>query len=271
MAHPRSDIPGCAQAAASLYLGEVMHARLKPMAHRFTYQVLSLFIDLDRLDEADRLSPMFGVNRPAPFSFWESDHGPCDGSSLRGHAGRLLKENGLDLGQGRVLLLCYPRVVGYVFNPLSVYYCYGQDGKLVGLIYEVRNTFGEIHSYVRPVLKTEISDAGVRQSQAKAFFVSPFIGMDMRYHFRLTPPGEQLKLRILETDADGPLLAATFSGERRALTTRQLLSSLIRLPLVTAKIIGGIHYEALRLWLKGAPFYPRPHHALAPTRSEHGE
>src|SRR5262249_7006078 len=82
MAHPRSDIPGCAQAAASLYLGEVMHARLKPMAHRFTYQVLSLFIDLDRLDEADRLSPMFGVNRPAPFSFWESDHGPCDGSSL---------------------------------------------------------------------------------------------------------------------------------------------------------------------------------------------
>jgi len=244
--------------AASLYLGEVMHARLKPVGHRFTYRVLSLLIDLDRLVEADGLSFLFGVNRGALFSFHERDHGPRDGSSLRAHAARLLAPHGIDLAEGRVLLLCYPRVFGYVFNPLSVYYCHTKDGALAGLIYEVRNTFGEMHSYVRPVVPTDLSAAGIRQSEPKAFYVSPFIAMGMRYNFRLTPPGEEVRLRILETDAEGPLLAATFAGRRHPLTSRELLADLFRLPLVTAKVMGGIHYEAMRLWLKGAPYYARP-------------
>ena len=126
------------------------------------------------------------------------------------------------------------------------------------MIYEVRNTFGDIHAYVLPVKPGEISDAGVRQQQEKLFYVSPFIEMAMRYHFRVSPPGDSVKLRILETDRDGPLLAATFNGRRRALTTAALLRSFFSLPLVTLKIVAAIHWEALRLWLKGARLVPRP-------------
>src|SRR5437868_2184893 len=110
--------------AVALYQGSVMHARLRPVHHRFTYRVMSLLIDLDRLDEADRQSGLFGVNRAAPFSFHESDHGERKGTSLGDYVRGLAKERDIDLSAGRILLLCYPRVFGYVFNPLSIYFCY---------------------------------------------------------------------------------------------------------------------------------------------------
>jgi DUF1365 family protein len=243
--------------AAALYVGDVIHARLKPMGHRFSYRVMSLLIDLDRLAEADRQSPLFGVNRAALYSFHEADHGKRDGSSLRAYAQACAAERGIDLSGGRVLLLCYPRLLGYTFNPLSVYFCYRADGELALLIYEVRNTFGEIHPYVLPVTSVDISDAGVRQQQDKLFYVSPFIEMAMRYHFRVRPPRERVQLRILETDREGPLLAATFNGSHRLLNTRQLLGAFFALPLVTVKVMAAIHWEALRLWLKGARLVPR--------------
>ncbi len=249
--------PGPADAAAALYFGDVMHARLKPVGHRFSYRVMSLLIDLDRLGEADRLSPLFGVNRRALYNFYEKDHGDRDGSSLRVYAARRAAEHGIDLDGGRVLLLCYPRLLGYVFNPLSAYFCYRAGGDLALIIYEVRNTFGDIHPYVLPVAPGETSGAGVRQQQDKLFYVSPFIEMAMRYHFRVSPPGAEVKLRILETDRDGPLLAATFIGRRRALDTAGLLRAFFALPLVTFKIVAAIHWEALRLWLKGARLVPR--------------
>ena len=245
-------------AAAALYFGEVMHARLKPIGHRFSYRVMSLLIDLDRLDEADTASPLFGVNRAALYSFAEADHGKRDGSSLRGYAQACAAARGIDLAGGRVLLLCYPRLLGYAFNPLSVYFCYRADGALALIIYEVCNTFGEIHPYVLPVRADEVSEAGIRQRQDKLFYVSPFMAMAMRYHFRVCPPGAQVKLRILETDGSGPLLAATFNGRRRALTTAALLRSVVALPLVSFKILAAIHWEALRLWLKGVRLTPRP-------------
>jgi DUF1365 family protein len=252
-------------AAAALYLGEVMHARLKPIGHRFSYRVMSLLIDLDRLGIADRQSPLFGVNRPALYSFREADHGERDGTPLRLYAQRRAAEHGIDLTGGRVRLLCYPRLLGHTFNPLSVYFCNRADGALALLIYEVRNTFGDIHAYVLPVQPAEISEAGVRQAQDKLFYVSPFIEMAMRYHFRVSPPGERVKLRILETDREGPVLAATFSGRRRALTTAALLRSLVSLPLLTFKIVAAIHWEALRLWIKGVRLVPRP--AAAPSNA----
>jgi uncharacterized protein len=243
--------------AAALYVGDVMHARLKPMGHRFSYRVMSLLIDLDRLVEADRQSRLFGINRAALYSFYEADHGKRDGSSLRGYVQTCAAEHGIDLTGGRVLLLCYPRLLGYAFNPLSVYFGYRADGELALLIYEVRNTFGEIHPYVLPVTSADISDAGVRQQQDKSFYVSPFIEMAMRYHFRVRPPGERVQLRILETDREGPLLAATFNGSHRVLSTRELLRAFFGLPLVTLKIMAAIHWQALRLWLKGARLVPR--------------
>jgi DUF1365 family protein len=244
--------------AAALYIGEVMHARLKPVGHRFNYRVMSLLIDLDRLGVADRQTLLFGVNRRALYSFHEADHGERDGSSLRLHAQRCASEHGIDLTGGRVLLLCYPRLLGYTFNPLSVYFCYHANGRPVLLIYEVRNTFGDIHAYVLPVKHGDISPAGIRQEQDKRFYVSPFVEMKMHYHFRVVPPGDQVKLRILETDSEGPLLSATFNGHRRALTTAELLRSFFSLPAVTAKIIVAIHWQALRLWLKGVRLVPRP-------------
>jgi len=253
------------EAPASLYLGDVMHARLKPVPHRFSYRVMSLLIDLDRLDEADRQSSLFGVNRAALYSFHEADHGERDGSCLRAYVQHRASEYGISLTGGRVLLLCYPRLLGYAFNPLSVYFCTRADGGLALIIYEVRNTFGEIHSYVLPVKPGEISAAGVRQEQDKLFYVSPFVEMATRYRFRISPPGEGVRLRILEVDAEGPLLAATFSGRRRALTTRVLLCAFVGLPLVTLKIIGAIHSQALRLWLKGVKLVPRPDSAGAKT------
>jgi uncharacterized protein len=249
--------PAQPAAAAALYVGDVMHARLKPMGHRFSYRVMSLLIDLDRLADADRQSALFGVNRAALYSFHEADHGRRDGSSLRAYAQHCASERGIDLTGGRVLLLSYPRLFGYTFNPLSVYFCYCAKGELALLIYEVRNTFGDIHPYVLPVTPGEISDAGVRQQQDKLFYVSPFIEMATRYHFRVRPPGARVQLRILESDREGPLLAATFNGSHRALDTKGLLRTFFALPLVTIKIMAAIHWEALRLWLKGARLVPR--------------
>jgi len=246
------------EAAAALYVGEVMHARLKPMGHRFSYRVMSLLIDLDRLDAADRQSPLFGVNRAALYSFNEADHGERDGSSLRRYAQRRAAEHGVDLTGGRVLLLCYPRLLGFTFNPLSVYFCHRAGGELALVIYEVRNTFGDIHAYALPVQPGELSHAGLRQEQEKLFYVSPFIKMAARYRFRVSPPQERVKLRILETDREGPLLAATFIGTRRGLTNAALLHAFFALPLVTFKIVAAIHWEALRLWLKGARLVQRP-------------
>lgn len=255
--------------AASLYLGEVMHARLKPMGHRFSYRVMSLLIDLDRLDAADRQSRLFAVNRPALYSFHEADHGERDGSHLRIYAQRRAAEHGVDLTGGRVLLLCYPRLVGFTFNPLSVYFCHRASGELALIIYEVRNTFGELHAYVLPVEPGEVSEAGIRQQYDKLFYVSPFIEMAMHYRFRVSPPGENVKLRILETDREGPLLAATFSGRRQRLTTRSLLRAFFALPLVTFKIVAAIHWEALRLWLKGARLVPRQNAARDTGSASH--
>ncbi len=239
---------------ACLYVGDVMHQRMKPFGHRFRYRVFSLCIDLDRLVEADRVSRLFSVNGRNLVSFHESDH--SGEQPIRAYTDELLARVGLRAK--RIFLVCYPRIVGHVFNPLSVYYAYDDRDVLTAMIYEVRNTFGERHTYLCPVGETQLSEAGVRQSCDKLFHVSPFIGMDMRYHFRMLPPGKEIRWRILETDTDGPLLAATFSGRQFPLTTHTLGRLVVRIPFLTFKILGGIHWEALKLWLKGARYISRP-------------
>ena len=243
---------------ARLYPGKVMHARLMPFGHRFTYRVFSLLIDLDRLAEADRMSTAFSVNRANFVAFHEKDHLGDRGEErgLRGHVDRLLAEAGLPRA-AKVQLLAYPRILGYVFNPLSVYYCYADNGGLTALIYEVRNTFGERHTYVCPVEDDHVSAAGLRQERTKIFYVSPFIDLGARYHFRMVPPGETVRLRILETENGKPLLSATFAGDARALNTASILDLAFRQPFMTLKVMAGIHWEALKLWLKGAKFHSR--------------
>jgi hypothetical protein len=244
--------------AVSLVPGTVMHARMKPKPHRFSYKVFNLLIDLDRLTEAGRASRLFSIGRRFNLAgFRESDHG--DGKTpLRSHVERLLRPAGVDISGGRVLLLCYPRILGFVFNPISVYFCYDADDALAAVIYEVRNTFGEMHTYVAPVAAGELSEAGLRQSRAKLFYVSPFLDMALRYHFRLLPPGDAVRVRILETDAEGPILAASFAGTREDLTTSGLLAQCLAIPFMTLKVVAGIHWEALKLWLKGVGLRARP-------------
>ncbi len=166
---------------AALYRGDVMHARMKPKAHRFTYGVYTLLIDIDALDAADRASRFFSVGRRNLLSFEPRDHGDGGRTPLREHIRRLLAEAGLQTPPARILLLCYPRVLGFVFNPISVYFAYDADGQLIGVVYEVRNTFGDMHTYVAPVRDGELTEAGLRQERDKLFHVSPFMDMAMRY------------------------------------------------------------------------------------------
>ena len=242
-------------APAALYFGTVMHVRLRPVAHRFAYSVFSLLVDVDRLPLAGRLTPLFSIGRFNLLSFFPQDHGAGDARPVRAHVEALLRPAGIACS--RILLLCYPRVLGFVFNPISIYYCYA-EAELVALIYEVRNTFGEKHSYVAPVAAGELGEAGVRQSRDKLLYVSPFMDMAQRYHFRLQPPGARIGVRILETDAAGPIFAATFAGKARVLDSPGVLAAFFGLPLMTLKVVAGIHWEALRLWLKGMRLRSRP-------------
>jgi DUF1365 family protein len=246
------------EGAAWLYPGDVMHARMKPKAHRFAYKVFCLLIDVDRLAEANRRSALFSVGRFNLVSFSEQDHGAGDGASLRSHVDRLLAPLGIEAGAGRVLLLCYPRLLGFAFNPISVYFVYGEAGDPAAVIYEVRNTFGEMHTYVCKVEEGQLSEAGIRQERDKRFYVSPFMGPAMRYRFRILPPGEKVAVRILETDAEGPILAATFVGVQQALTSASLARACLLMPLMTLKVVAGIHWEAAKLWFKGIEFHDRP-------------
>lgn len=247
---------------SALYVGKVWHRRWKPKAHRLDYRVFSALIDLDELPELARRSRVFSHNRLNLFSLMDRDFGPGDGSPLKPWVAAQLCAAGIEAGDLRVDLLCYPRMLGYAFNPLSVYFCRGiSDGALIAILYEVHNTFGERHCYLIPA--DSRADV-VRQTCAKSFYVSPFIGMQATYHFRILPPparladGDRLAVVIHQTDPAGRLLDASFIAARRAWSDAALLSLLATHPLMTLKVIAGIHWEALKLWLKGMKLMPRP-------------
>jgi DUF1365 family protein len=237
-------------AASALFEGWVMHRRLAPRRHRFRYRVFNFLIDLDELPTLDDRLRFFGWNRRALFEFRDSDHG--DGSDLRGWVASKLAEAKIS-ADGAIRVLCYPRMLGYVFNPISVWFCHRRDGTLAATIYEVHNTYGERHSYVLPVQDT---NAGVRQTADKTFYVSPFLSQDCVYRFRTIPPGERVDIGIQETEGGVPILTACFSGQRRALNDLGLLSALLRYPLMTLKVTVAIHYEAVRLMWKGVRRHP---------------
>jgi hypothetical protein len=241
-----------------LYRGRVAHARLRPAAHRFSYKVFTLLLDIDRLDEVDRLTPLLSVGRFNLLGFHPDDHGARGALPLRAHVEALLAAEGVDLAGGRIRLLCYPRVLGIGFNPLSVYYAEDRTGRLVGIVHEVRNTFGERHDYVLPVRPGELMGDRLRQTAAKRFRVSPFLGTTGTYRFRLVLPGERIGISIVEDDGAGPILAASFLGERRPLGTAAVLAACLAAPLLTWKVIAAIRFEALRLWWKGVAWRRRP-------------
>ncbi|MEP3047365.1 MAG: DUF1365 domain-containing protein [Roseibium sp.] len=247
--------------AVGLYSGSVMHARMKPKEHRFTYSVFSILLDIDRLGDAARTSRLFSVGHWNLLSFHQKDHGKRDGSSLRAHVDDLLRREKI-ASPSRILLLAYPRLLGYGFNPLSVFYAYDNADRLTALVYEVRNTFGGLHTYVAPVQPKHISDAGIRQDQKKEFYVSPFLDMAQHYHFRLLPPGNSVRVRILEKDPEGPILSATFAGDYLLASTWNILRECVRVPFLSFKIMAAIHWEAFKIWRKRIPFHSRPTETL---------
>lgn len=244
---------------SGLYMGRVVHVRHKPVRHRLVHRVFFLLLDLDRLDDLDRGLRLFTHDRAGLLSFHQCDHGPRDGSSLKAWVESHLIEAGLHDPEGRIMIACFPRLWGYVFNPLSVYYCFDSKGHLTAALHEVRNTFGELHGYLLPV-KQDNGARGchIRQEIAKDFHVSPFIPMAASYVFRLNRPGKRLTLSIEDHFDGGIGLTALLMGRREPLTDRALASAVTRHPLMTVKVIAAIHWHALRLWLKGVPFFRKP-------------
>ena len=247
-----------AATTSCLYFGRVMHKRLRPMRHRLDYRVFSLFLDLDELPAVSRRLRLFSHNRWNLFGFADRDHGARDGTALRPWLEGRLAEAGIDLEGGAVRLLCFPRLLGYVFNPLTIWFCYHRSGRLAAMLYEVRNTFGEKHGYLVPVDPARAPRAPILQSCDKGFYVSPFIGMAAIYHFRLAEPDERLAVLIRQWTGEGELLIASQTGRRQPLDDRTLLRAFLAYPLMTLKVIGGIHWNALKLWRKGAKLVPRP-------------
>jgi DUF1365 family protein len=247
---------------SAIYVGSVMHRRLQPRVHRFRYRAFWLFLDLDELDSLGKRLRWFSHNRPNVFSLHDKDHGDGSSTPLRAQIEDKLRQARIDISGGSIQLLCMPRTLGYCFNPLSVYFCSRADGSPAALVYQVHNTFGERHSYVIPVLR---HDGELRQSCQKALYVSPFMDMNMRYDFRVSGPGSHLTVGIRVSTSDGPVLNAVLTGKRRLLIDRHLVSAFVSIPAITVKVIAAIHWEALRLWLKGLRLIPRPAPPVQPT------
>ena len=241
---------------SAIYPGTVLHARTRPVRHRLHYRMLNLLLDLDELPALNARLRLFGHNRRALFEFREADHGDGSATPLRSQVQAQLRAAGLKPEGGRIRVLCMPRLLGMVFNPLTVYFCDAADGTPQALLYEVNNTFGQRHSYLIPVKPGE--GALIRQRIAKDFYVSPFMDMALTYHFRVAPPGEAVSLAMEVHDAKGVLLFAAFAGRRQALTDAGLLRAFLSHPLLALKVLGGIHWEALKLWRKGMALRPRP-------------
>lgn len=238
-----------------LYAARVMHRRHVPPFYRFVYRVFYLLVDVDRLDALSQKLRFFSYNRFNLLSLHEADHG--DGLGLRRWAEQTLRDYGLAFPLGRVRLLCFPRVLGMAFNPISLWYCDHADGGLRAVIAEVHNTFGERHSYVLASSGAPLP-YGLMPEKDKCFHVSPFFDLQGRYRFTLSEPAATLRVAIHETRDSAPLMDATLAGERQGLGDREILRQVLAMPLLMLKVLGAIHWQALKLWLRGARFHRKP-------------
>jgi uncharacterized protein len=242
--------------ASALYSGAVSHHRLRPREHRLAYRIWSMLIDLDELDDLDRGLRLFSVGRFNLLSFFPRDRGDRSGSDLKTQVEEAMRKGGVEPDGGPIRLLTMPRLLGYAFNPLSIYFCHRRSGEVAAILWEVDNTFGERHGYLLPA--TSVEGDEIRQSCAKDFYVSPFMDMNLAYEFRVRPPKDLFALVIEVSDGEGRLLTARHNARREALTDRALVKLVVAMPLVTLRVIAGIHLEAVKIFLKGVGLRKRP-------------
>jgi uncharacterized protein len=241
---------------SALYHGNVFHKRFRPREHALNYRVFWTYIDIDELDMLAKDNIFFSHNKFNVFSFYDRDYLDRSGQSLRAQIEAALQLAGHQAQKWSICVLTMPRFLGYVFNPLSVWFCRDEHDELKAILYEVSNTFGERHSYLIAVSSPH--EAIIRQSCAKEFYVSPFIDMNMTYDFRVSPPSDIVMIDIATRDSEGLLLSAILKGRKTSLTSRALFTCAWLYPYLTLKVIIAIHWEALFIWIKGAIFYKRP-------------
>ena len=233
-----------------LFLGHVMHRRTRPAVNAFVYPVFYVQLPLNGLVAAQ--NRVFSLDRFNLLSLHAKDHGPRDGSPLLPWIQQKLREHGLPV-DGEIVLQCFPRVLGYVFNPVSFWFCHDREGQLIAVLAEVSNTFGGRHSYLLHHAGRPLPD-GVELRAGKEFHVSPFCEVEGGYRFRFHLQRNCPVVRIDYDDAEGELLLTSISGRPQAWSARALLGAFLRMPLLTAGVMLRIHWQALKLWLKGVPF-----------------
>jgi hypothetical protein len=249
---------------SSIYCGEVVHQRLRPRAHRLSYKVFTLLLDIDELEFLSLKYKFISYNGRTIYSINDKDHGY--GGNIKEWVRNELAEAQLSKFSDKIMMLCYPRIFGYVFNPLTVFFCYSDTNILGAIIYEVHNTFKERHCYVLPVNNND--KKLIKQKCEKNFYVSPFIPDTCTYNFSVKAPEENVSVFIEDADKDGLLLTAGFSGKRGELNDRALLKTIIVYPLMTLKVIIGIHFEAIKLIMKRAPYFPHNRYLKKPACSK---
>jgi uncharacterized protein len=237
-----------------LFRGRTVHARFGAVTHRLAYDIFQILVDVDDMARSVSGLKWLKYNRFAPLSFYDRDHGDRSGAPLRAWVEMRLKEAGVDIAGGPIRLLTFPRVLGFVFNPISLFFAYSKAGELKGVIYEVNNTFGETHSYVAPATANVIE----RHQAEKIFHVSPFFDVSGRYAFTLRAPGETLSLVIDKFKEGVRDHVATLKARRLPLTDKNLANVFFAIPFLTLKVVAGIHFEAFKLLLKGARYHDKP-------------
>ncbi len=246
------------QFKTKLYIGEVSHRRLKPVGHHFKYKVFSALFDLDELPELGKNHRWFSHNRLGLLSFYDKDHGPKTGAPLRPWIEQQLRKGGYDFLLGAVKIHCFPRILGFVFNPISVWFIYDSHERLRAVLHEVRNTQGQWRGYLLPVDANRDEKKLIRQECDKTFYVSPLMEMNCHYHFTLQDPGDYYSLAIRETQNGEKVLLASHTGKARDFTDGKILKTFASHPLQFFKVVIGIHFEALRILLKGVSYKPNP-------------
>jgi DUF1365 family protein len=243
-----------------LYAGRVAHIRHSPFRHRFDYGIWMLGVDLDCIDELAAKSKIFAHNRFAAVAIRDKDHGFRDGSSLRRYVETALAEAGLERYGGRIFFLSTPAVLGYSFNPISFYFCHDAQGRLGAVLHQVKNTFGDQIGYLMPVVQ---DGAVIRQTAPKRMHVSPFFDLQGGYRFAFNAPGKNFTVSI-QYGAEIKRLTATMRLLARTYSDGALLRLLLQMPLTPMKVIAAIHWQALKIFLRGGKFHRVPAEPHAP-------